>query len=99
MPRIRKSARAESDLIEIWLYTYERWGQAQAERYFDELGKGIKQLGVNPELGQRCDSIRKGYRSLRVNRHVVYYTATPSVIHIIRVLHERRDPGRHFADR
>jgi toxin ParE1/3/4 len=98
MPKIRKHARAESDLIEIWLHTYERWGETQAERYFDELEKGIRQLGLNLELGPRCDHIREGYRSLRINRHVVYYTRTPSVIHIIRVLHERMDPGGHFAD-
>ena len=58
MAKIRTQARAESDLIEIWLYSYERWGESQAERYFDELESGIKQLGRNPELGQRCDHIR-----------------------------------------
>ena len=99
MPSIHKHARAESDLIEIWLYTYNRWGEVQADRYFNELDKGIRGLGRNPELGQRCDAIREGYRSLRIHRHVVYYTVTPSVIHIIRVLHERMDPDRHFAGR
>ena len=99
MPEIRKHARAETDLIEIWLYTYERWGEAQAEQYFRALENGISQLRRHPELGQRCDHIREGYRSLRINRHVVYYTLTPaSVVHIIRVLHERMDPGRHFSD-
>ena len=28
MPRIHKHARAESDLIEIWTYTYERGGES-----------------------------------------------------------------------
>lgn len=62
MPRIHKQARAESDLIEIWLYTYDRWGEAQADRYFDELDEGIRQLGRIPELGRRCDcgSVRFG---------------------------------------
>ena len=32
MHKIRKHARAETDLIEIWLYTYEQWGEAEAER-------------------------------------------------------------------
>ena len=97
MPRIHKHSRAESDLIEIWLYTHDRWGEAQADRYFDELDKGIRQLGRNPELGWRCDRIREGYRSIRINHHVVYYTVTPSVVHVIRVLHEQMDPDRHFG--
>jgi toxin ParE1/3/4 len=95
MLKILKHARAENDLIEIWIYSHERWGEVQAERYFDELEKGIKQLGRNPELGQRCDQIREGYRSLRINRHIVYYIVTPPAIHIIRVLHERMDPDRN----
>ena len=97
MRKIHKHACAETDLIEIWLYTFDRWGEAQAERYFDELDRGINQLGRYPKLGNLCDHIREGYRSLRINRHVVYYTATPSVVHIIRVLHERMDPDRHFV--
>ena len=48
MLKILKHARAENDLIEIWIYSHERWGEVQAERYFDELEKGIKQLGRNP---------------------------------------------------
>ena len=98
MAKIRKQARAESDLIEIWLYSYERWGESQAERYFDELENGIQQLGRNPELGQHCDHIRERYRCLRINRHVVYYTYTlkPPVVRIVRVLHERMDPGRNL---
>ncbi len=96
MPRIHRHARAETDLIEIWIYTYKRWGDAQAERYLDELDDGIQQLTQDPALGQRCDQIREGYRSLQINRHVVYYNVTPTVIHIIRVLHQRMDPNRSF---
>ena len=98
MPKIHKRAQAEQDLIDIWLYTYEQWGEAQAERYFDALEQGIYKLGRHPELGRRCDHIRQGYRSLRINRHVVYYTVTTSTVHVIRVLHERMDPGRQFSD-
>lgn len=41
--------------------------------------------------------MREGYRVLFINSHVVYYTVTPSAIHIIRVLHSRMDPQRHLA--
>ena len=96
MLKIRKQACAETDLIEIWLYSYEKWGEAQAERYFDELERAIQQLGRNPELGQRCDHIREGFRLLRVNRHVVYYVVAPRFVRIVRVLHERMEPSRNL---
>ena len=96
MREIRKRARAETDLIEIWVYTYERWGEEQAEGYLAQLEEGINQLRRFPEQGRRRDDVRKGYRSLRIHRHTVYYTVTASSIQIIRVLHEKMDPGRQL---
>ena len=33
MSHIVKSVAAEQDLINIWLYTYQEWGEAQAVFY------------------------------------------------------------------
>ncbi|HEX5048444.1 MAG TPA: type II toxin-antitoxin system RelE/ParE family toxin [Gammaproteobacteria bacterium] len=94
--QIRKSALAESDLIGIWEYTIEQWDAAQADKYLDELDYGIKQLADSPEMGEKRDYVREGYRVLLINNHAVYYTVTPSTIRIIRVLHGQMDPGRHL---
>jgi toxin ParE1/3/4 len=37
MPRVSKQASTEQDLIEIWLYTFNEWGEKQADRYLDDL--------------------------------------------------------------
>jgi toxin ParE1/3/4 len=95
MRRVRKQASAEHDLIDIWVYSYEQWGEDQAEKYVRDLEAAIEQISRNSELGQRCDHIREGYRALRVNRHILYYKVTPRGIQIVRVLHERMDPERH----
>ncbi len=92
MRSIRKQAQAELDLVEIWLYTFERWNEEQADRYLDELGAGIAKLRRYPEMGARCDFIREGYRSLRINRHVAYYTVAKSEVTVVRVLHQRMSP-------
>lgn len=96
MRRIRKSALAESDLVEIWLYSYRQWGDARADRYFDEIDTAINRLSENPEPGKRCDHVRKGYWAFPISQHVVYYTATASACHVIRVLHGQMDPDRHL---
>lgn len=96
MPRIRKHALAESDLISIWRYSFQRWGAAQADTYLDELDDGIQELARNPELGASRDYVRDGYRVLFVNRHAIYYTVTASTIHIVRVLHGEMDPGKYL---
>lgn len=52
-------------------------------------------LADNPELGAKRDYVREGYRALFIGSHAVYYTVTPSTIHIIRVLHSQMDSGKH----
>jgi len=84
MRKIHVQALAESDLIGVWQYSFEQWDAAQADKYLDELDKGIRALVDNPELGNKRDYVREGYRVPFVNRHAVYYTISPSAIHVIR---------------
>jgi toxin ParE1/3/4 len=93
---VRKSTLAELDLISIWEYSLEQWDATQADKYLDELDKGIGALADNPELGADRGSVRAGYRALLINSHAVYYTITPGAIFIVRILHEGMDPGRHL---
>ena len=44
MPRIIKQALAEQDLIEIWLYTFNEWGEQQADKYLEDLNAAITLL-------------------------------------------------------
>lgn len=65
--------RAETDLDDIWQFTFETWGATQANTYLKQLDLGFQQLTKNPKLGKPCDNIRTGYRSLHLNRHIAYY--------------------------
>jgi toxin ParE1/3/4 len=94
--KIHKTARAERDLIGIWNHSFRHWSEAQADEYLDQLGAGIGVLTENPELGMRRDEVRAGYRLLFIGSHAIYYTVTRTKVLIVRVLHERMDPGRHF---
>lgn len=94
--KVHKSALAELDLIGIWEYSFAEWDAKQADKYLDELDRGIGFLVDNPELGASRDAVRKGYRVLFINSHAIYYTITPSTVFIVRVLHERMDPARHL---
>jgi plasmid stabilization system protein ParE len=52
MLRILKQARAEDDLVDIWLYSLEKWGGNQADLYLDKLGEGIISIAHNPAIGK-----------------------------------------------
>jgi toxin ParE1/3/4 len=51
MRKIRLHARAESDLIDIWGYSFEQWDDLQADKYLDELNAAINSLAANPQYG------------------------------------------------
>lgn len=95
MPVARLGGRAEQDLMDIWLYTEERWGPAQADAYLDAIALGVQRLVEHPEAGTKRDSVRDGYRVLFIQQHAVYYRLTPTGVHVVRVLHGRMDPLRH----
>lgn len=96
MSEIVKCRRARQDLKAIWRHSFKQWGEKQTDKYLAELAAGIARRGDNPLLGKPRDDLRLGYRSLRVNEHMVYYNLTPSTVRIVRVLHAGMDPDRHL---
>jgi len=96
MREVVKRPRAAADLEEIWLYTYENWGEDQADRYLRRLNDRIMELAGEPERGKPQKAIRTGYYSIRIARHVVFYTFTDKFVGIERVLHSQMDMDRHL---
>ena len=91
MRELYRRPRAEADLVEIWLYTEQTWGEAQADAYLDQIEAALLPLRSNPMLGIDCSHIRAGYRKIAVNRHRVYYRYDNRIVDIIRILHARMD--------
>ena len=98
MFEVLKAPLAADDLKKIWRYTFQKWGEAQADRYLEQLDIGLGRLAENPKLGKSQETIRAGYRSIQVNRHVAYYRILGQRIEIVRVLHERMDPWHHLVE-
>lgn len=91
-----KDQAAETDLIGIWVYSFEQWSEAQADRYLSAIANGIQKIVSDPEAGKIRNRLRKGYWSKRIEHHVVFYTFTDSELRIRRVLHEVMDPDIHL---
>lgn len=95
MRRLVISHKAEADLREIWLWSFRMFGEARADRYLDDLDVGMRMCGSDPESGKKRDTLRAGYRSLLIGKHLVFYTFTDDSVQIRRVLHGSMDPDRH----
>ena len=90
------SPQAQADLDEIWDYTDERWGVAQATRYVRELQRAIETVARDPRRGRACDDIRPGYRKFSAGAHIIFFLLVGDQVQIVRILHQRMDFDQHL---
>jgi toxin ParE1/3/4 len=93
MKKLQLEIREEAykDLEAIWMYTFETWSLRQADKYYNEIIEAIEQLCSDPKLGKSAEHLRKGYKVLRVNSHLVFYIVNDTELDIIRILHSQMD--------
>ena len=96
-PSYSLRALAQEDLEEIWLYTYEEWGDDQADKYLDLLFSRFTWLAENPLLGKKRDDIKAGYYCFPEGMHLVFYTLTKNGIDIIDISHQSMDVTNHIG--
>ncbi len=96
MYELVKSPQAKDDLKKLWHNGFEMWGDNQASVYLMQLDASMKRLCNFPHIGKSRDNIRAGYRSIRVNKHLIYYQIIDQTIAIIRILHERMEPENYL---
>jgi toxin ParE1/3/4 len=90
------SPAAQVDIGDILLYTQRQWGADQRNRYEEILDRGIAALADYPEASVQLPLLCPGCRARAVERHMLYYRILDDVIEVMRILHARSDPSRHF---
>ncbi|HZQ45226.1 MAG TPA: type II toxin-antitoxin system RelE/ParE family toxin [Acidobacteriaceae bacterium] len=90
MPKIQYSRRAEQELADILAYTKQRWGDAQAGTYFQELADTFNLLARYKEMGRSLSATRPTWRRFEQASHVLLYQSIPDGIRIQRIIHKRR---------
>jgi len=63
MIEIVRSPLAENDLLDIWQYSYNKWGANKAGEYLLQLDSGMQGLANNPLLGKLREFLRPHYQS------------------------------------
>lgn len=96
MTDYRLTPAAVRDLAGIWEFTEERWDARQAENYIAEVRAAIERIAAAPDRGFACDEIRAGYRRYSIGSHLIFYIQRAQGVDVIRILHRRMDPTRHF---
>ncbi|QMW22599.1 type II toxin-antitoxin system RelE/ParE family toxin [Sandaracinobacteroides saxicola] len=90
------SNRAVDDLRTIETYTATQWGDAQADRYVRAIMTAVDRLAENPALG-RAVAVNFGqYRRISSGSHVIYVVVQDGQTTVVRILHQRMEPGLHL---
>lgn len=92
MSRYRLTRQADQNLIDIYLFTLEQFGFAQAEKYTESMKQCIEMLAGSPRMGRAADDIRPGIRRHEHESHVIFYREDESGILVLAIIHRRMRP-------
>jgi toxin ParE1/3/4 len=90
-----RSARAETDLIEIWT-SIAGDDPSAADRLLDRIEQVCALLATHPHAGKQRDDLAPGLRFYPVGNHLVFYVPRDDGIAVTRILHGARDYRQEF---
>jgi toxin ParE1/3/4 len=88
-----KRPKAETDLLEIWLYIAQDSPRA-ADRLLDRIETECRLLADNPRLGRARPELAPDARAWIVGRYLVLYRERDEGIEVVRVVHAAREIER-----
>ena len=98
MAKVVLRQEAIDDLNDIWEYTFEKWSENQADKYYTALRFACKEIGEYPDLGKEYASISQNLFGLKSGKHIIFYQLiSENEIEVIRILHERMDLKRRLS--
>ena len=92
MAKVIFRQKAIDDLNAIWIYTYDKWSEKQADTYYASLEFACTQLGANPQLGKEYEAIKSNLLGLRTGSHIIFYqVVNEEETEIVRILHAQME--------
>ena len=92
MAKVILRQKAIDDLNYIWDYTFEKWSEKQADKYYTTIKLTCNAIGQYPEVGKEYDGISNNLLGLKSGKHIIFYKPiSDERIEVVRILHERMD--------
>ena len=96
--KVRRTALAENDLIDIWLYIAVE-NPGAADRLLDRIELRTQLLATQPFSGVARDDLGSDLREVVIGNYIVFYRLEEDGIVVLRVLHGKRDlTAKEFDD-
>ena len=86
MANYRLSNQAKEDLIRIHHYGVEKFGIAQADKYFDSFFKYFDIINQRPYSFESVDYIKQGYRRCVCRSDSIYFKINEDIVEIMAIV-------------
>jgi toxin ParE1/3/4 len=73
MAKVILREEAINDLNDIWVYTFERWSESQADKYYAAIKLSCMDLGTDPTIGKEYEGIRRNLLGIKSGKHIIFY--------------------------
>lgn len=95
MSVVQRTAQAEEDLIEIWVYIAQD-NPGAADRVLDAIEERFHVLADNPLMGRLRPDIAPELRYFAAGNYLILYRTVPDGVQIVRVIHGARELPHSF---
>ena len=100
MANYKLTNKAVADLTQIWNYTFDKWSENQADKYYQMLLDNCALAAFNPEIGRNYSIVTDNLLGFRAGRLIIFYRrSVVDEIEIIRILHEQMDLKNRLIDK
>jgi len=86
MAKYRLTNDAKKDLIRIHHYGVEKYGMAQADKYFDSFFYCFDNIAQRPFSFESVDNIKKGYRRCVCGADSIFYRINHEIVEIMAII-------------
>jgi toxin ParE1/3/4 len=86
MSKYRLSVSAKEDLIRIYKYGLQKFGEKQADKYFLYFFEYFDIIAERPESFEAVDFIKPGYRSCVFGIDSIYFKMNEDIIEIMAII-------------
>ena len=90
MAKYKLTNKAVDDLTRIWNYTFDKWYENQADKYYLILLENCNEVACNPESGKNYSVVTENLLGFKAGRHIIFYRKIEeNGVEITRILHEQ----------
>ena len=99
MAKVILRQKAIDDLNSIWDYTFEKWSEKQADKYYATIKMTCNGIGESPNIGKEYDGVSRNLLGLKSGKHIIFYQVISNErIEVVRILHERMDLKNRISE-